>query len=113
MMDLTGADMQVTTDGLSFLPTLTGRGQQQEHEYLYWEFYEQGSRQSVRFGDWVAIRQPMFSGSVSLFNLKQDIAEQNDLAEQNPDIVAKGVAYMEQAHTPNPNWSPRGAPAKK
>ena len=113
LIDLTGAEMKVSTDGISFLPTLIGSGKQQEHEYLYWEFYEQGSRQSVRFGDWVAIRQPMFSGRVSLFDLKQDIAEHNDLADQHPELVAKGVGYMEQAHTPNPNWTPRGAPTKK
>ncbi|MEO8268969.1 MAG: arylsulfatase [Aureliella sp.] len=113
LIDLTGAKTKVSTDGISFLPTLTGRGEQKEHEYLYWEFYEQGSRQSVRFGDWVAIRQPMFSGPVSLFNVKQDIAEQNDLADQNPELVAKGVAYMELAHTPSENWTPRGTPAKK
>ena len=113
LIDLTAAEMKVTTDGISFLPTLTGSGQQKEHEYLYWEFYEQGSRQSVRFGDWVAIRQPMFSGQVSLFNLKQDIAEQHDLAEQNPDMVAKGIAYMEQAHTHNPNWKPSGSAVKQ
>ncbi|MEZ6152629.1 MAG: sulfatase-like hydrolase/transferase [Pirellulaceae bacterium] len=113
LIDLTGAKTEVTTDGISFLPTLTGSGKQKEHEYLYWEFYEQGSRQSVRFGDWVAIRQPMFSGSASLFNLKQDIAEQNDLAKQHPELVAKAVAYMEQAHTPNQNWAPSGAPVKK
>lgn len=113
LKDLSGAQIEVATDGISFLPTLTGSGEQKEHEYLYWEFYEQGSRQSVRFGDWVAIRQPMFSGSVSLFNLKQDIAEQNDMAKQHPELVSKAVAYMEQAHTPNENWVPHGAPVKK
>ncbi|MCC7333907.1 MAG: arylsulfatase [Pirellulaceae bacterium] len=113
LIDLTDAETEVATDGISFLPTLSGSGEQKEHEYLYWEFYEQGSRQSVRFGDWVAIRQPMFSGPVSLFNLKRDIAEQNDLAKQNPELVAQGVAYMEQAHTHNKNWAPSGVPVKK
>ncbi len=106
LMELTGAKTEASIDGISFLPTLTGIGQQSEHEYLYWEFYEQGSRQSVRFGDWVAIRQPMFTGKVTLFNIADDIAQTTDLAAQHPDLVAKAVAYMEQAHTPNPNWAP-------
>lgn len=112
LMELTGAKTDAPIDGISFLPTLTGAGEQREHEYLYWEFYEQGSRQSVRFGDWVAIRQPMFTGQESLFNLVDDIAETTDLAAQHPDLVAKAVAYMEQAHTPNPNWTPKGAPSQ-
>lgn len=112
LMELSGAETEAPIDGISFLPTLTGSGEQQQHKYLYWEFYEQGSRQAVRFGDWKAIRQPMFTGQVSLFNLADDIAESNDLAEQHPDLVAKAASYMEQAHTPNPNWAPRGASAR-
>ena len=112
LMDLTGATNEASMDGISFLPTLTGIGQQPQHPYLYWEFYEQGSRQSVRFGNWVAIRQPMFTGQVSLFNLADDLAETSDLAQQHPDLVAQAVAYMEQAHTPNPNWTPQGAPRR-
>lgn len=106
LMELTGAQTDASIDGISFLPTLTGAAEQPEHEYLYWEFYEQGSRQSVRFGDWVAIRQPMFTGQVLLFNIAEDIAETTDLAAEHPDLVAKAVAYMEQAHTPNSNWAP-------
>lgn len=112
LMDLTGAKTEASIDGISFLPTLIGHGQQQEHKYLYWEFYEQGSRQSVRFGDWVAIRQPMFTGEVSLFNLAEDTSQTIDLAKQHPDLVAKAIAFMEEAHAPNDNWAPRGAPAR-
>jgi arylsulfatase A-like enzyme len=112
MIELTGAETEVETDGISLLPTLTGSGQQAEHEYLYWEFYEQGSRQSVRFGDWVAIRQPMLNGDVSLYNLVDDIAERNDLAAIHPELVERAVKYMNAAHAPHANWRPRGAPRK-
>ena len=41
--ELAGADLPQDTDSVSFAPTLTGRvGEQQEHKYLYWEFYEGG-----------------------------------------------------------------------
>ena len=108
--DVSGAPVQSTTDGISFLPTLTGVGEQAEHEYLYWEFYEQGSRQSVRFGDWVAIRQPMITGDVALYNVTEDIAEKHNVADLHADLVAKAVGFMEQAHVPHDNWAPRGKP---
>ena len=30
------------TDGISFLPTLTGKKEQDIHDFLYWEFPEYG-----------------------------------------------------------------------
>lgn len=38
--ELTGTTRDIQTDGISFLPTLLGKGKQKEHEYLYWEFHE-------------------------------------------------------------------------
>ncbi|MEM7110415.1 MAG: arylsulfatase, partial [Bacteroidota bacterium] len=43
-------------DGISFLPTLTGKGPQQQHEYLYWEFHEKGGRQAIRLGNWKGVK---------------------------------------------------------
>ena len=40
-----------------------------------------------------------------LYDLSKDIAEQNNVAEQHPDIVAKMKQIMRQAHTPSPLWS--------
>jgi hypothetical protein len=47
---------------------------------FYFEFYEQGGRQSVRFNNWKAIREPMFTGAVQLYDLSKDIGETNDIA---------------------------------
>lgn len=112
LKELSGSPTQANTTGLSFVPTLLGKGQQTQHEYLYWEFYEQGSRQSVRFGDWTAIREPMFHVDVKLYNLSNDLAQSNDVASDNPEVVARAIGFMEQAHQPNKNWTPRGSAAK-
>jgi len=104
--DLTKQPVPEGLDSISFLPTLQGKPQR-EHDYLYWEFYEQGSRQAVRFGDWKAIRQPMMSGKVQLYNLATDLGEQNDVAAEHPDLVAKAKELMDEAHVDNPNWKAR------
>ena len=36
-------------DGHSIQPTLLGK-EEEPHEYLYWEFFEQGFQQAVRLG---------------------------------------------------------------
>jgi arylsulfatase A-like enzyme len=92
-------------DGISFTETLHGKtSEQAQHRYLYWEFYEQGSRQAVRFGKWKAIREPMLTGKVQLFDLSSDPQETRNLAESNPLQVAEAIAYMDEAHRPDPNW---------
>jgi len=87
------------------VPTITGNPeQQQEHDYLYWEFYEQGSRQAVRSGKWKAIREPMFTGEIQLYNLEEDIDESENIAGQHPEVVEEMRQMMEEAHEPSPLW---------
>jgi uncharacterized sulfatase len=107
MSELTQQPIPAGLDSLSLLPTLTGKGRQQKHKYIYFEFYEQGGRQSVRFGNWKAIRQPMLSGPVQLFDLAKDLGETHDLAATRPDIVKQAVAYLDEAHVPHPSWQVR------
>jgi uncharacterized sulfatase len=107
LAELAGAEPPKNIDGISIRPTLLGLGNQPQHDYLYWEFYEQGSRQSVRFDQWVAIREPMRTGSVALYDLNKDLAEDHNLANEHPDVVQRAIQFMENAHVPNPNWSPR------
>ncbi len=103
--EIAGATPPQNTDSISFFPSLIGESSKQaQHEFLYWEFYEQGSRQAVRFGRWKAIRQPMLTGKVELFDLESDLSESHNLAADHPDVVAQGVAWMEQAYEAHPNW---------
>jgi arylsulfatase A len=104
LAEITGAEVAETIDGISFLPTLKGKGKQKQHDYLYWEFHEQGGKVAVRSGDWKAVKlnagtNPV--GPVELYNLKSDPGETNNLAADNPEIVVKMKNIMKQAHTPS------------
>jgi uncharacterized sulfatase len=104
--ELLGEKTPPGLDSVSLLPSLTGRpAQQRQHAYLYWEFYEQGGRQAVRFGPWKAIREPMGTGPVELFDLAHDVGEETDLAARRKDLVARAVRYMDEAHVPDPAWT--------
>jgi arylsulfatase A-like enzyme len=100
-------------DGISFVPAILGEGQQKQHEYLYWEFYERGSKQGVRLGSWKGIRMPMTTGPIELYDLKTDLGETKDVAKEHPDVVARIKAIMDEAHVPSALWKVRGKPAKK
>ena len=112
--ELAGAQAPLECDTVSFAPSLLGQpAKQHSHAYLYWEFYERGSKQAVRAGDWKAIRMPMFTGKTELYNLALDLGEANNLAAQHPEIVSQMEAMMKDAHAPSPNWKPRGTVSPK
>ncbi len=94
-------------DGISFLPELLGNSQK-DHKYLYWEFHEFGGKQAVRLGDWKGVRLKMSDNKeapIELYNLKNDIGEQTNVASENPKIVAKIIGIMKNDHTPSREFS--------
>ena len=112
--ELAGVEVPGETDSVSFAPVLSGRTEtQKRHKFLYWEFYEQGSKQAVREGDWKAIRMPMHTGPMELYDLSSDLGESRNVAAQHPEVVKRMAKYMEQSHVPNKNWLPRGTVPKK
>ncbi len=101
-LELAGKPVPEKMDGISFLPPLIGKpNEQQEHEYLYWEFYEQGGKQAIRYGEWKGIRLNVKRdrhGLIELYNIVEDPGETTDIADQHPDLVEKVAFFMEEAH---------------
>ena len=77
---------------------------QAQHAYLYWEFYEQGSKQAVRMGNWKGVIRPLGGQSVELYDLRTDLGETTDVAAQHPDVVKKILGIAREAHVPSPLW---------
>lgn len=97
---LAGGEPDQHTDGISMLPTLTGKARQKAHDYLYWEFPSYNGQQAVRYGQWKGIRMNMNDGnrSIELYDLSIDPRESKDVSKENPEIVQKIEAIMEAAH---------------
>jgi arylsulfatase A-like enzyme len=90
-------------DGISMLPTLLGHTQTKQHDFLYWEFHENGFKQAVRMGPWKGVKlapgQPL-----ELFDLSKDLGEKENLAAKNPEIVSKIEDYLKTARTDSAAW---------
>ncbi|MDH6356779.1 arylsulfatase [Parabacteroides sp. PF5-9] len=100
LAELTHTSLPVSSDGISFLPTLLMQGEQQQHDFLYWEFHEQKGRQAVRCDNWKLIRQPIVGETkLELYDLDKDIHEDHNLAEENPEKVAQLEQLMDNART--------------
>ena len=106
--ELAGVPVPRGIDGLSILPTFLGLPQmQQKHEYLYWEFHEQGKKQAVRMGDWKGVRLNVAknpNGPIELYDLKADMGEERNVADQHPEIVKRIATIMASARTPSEHW---------
>jgi arylsulfatase A-like enzyme len=103
--ELAGAKAPARIDGISFVPTLTGKGTQKPHDFLYWEFHENGGRQAVRQGIWKAVRLQAITnpdGPVELYDLAKDPAEAHNLAAQYPDKAKQLAQLMNQSHRASP-----------
>ena len=110
--ELAGAKPPAKIDSISIAPTLFGRGTQPKHEYLYWEFYEQGVSQAVLIeGRWKALRLKSPTAPLQIFDLTNDIAEKTDVAAKNPAIVSRATEIMRTARFDNAHWKLVEAPA--
>ncbi len=103
--DLASAKMPPDRDSLSLLPTLLGRGTQATHDYLYWEFYEGGTSQTVLLGNrWKGLRLKSPAAPILLYDLDADLGEKTDVAAKNPEVVARVAEIMRTAHVDNEHW---------
>jgi arylsulfatase A-like enzyme len=110
LLELVGAAEAIPRqiDGISFAATLAGRPQP-ERPFLYREFPDYGGQQLVRIGGWVGVRQhlkPAAKGvkprmQIELYNLREDVAQQHDVAAAHAEIVGKIERLMRQEHVPS------------
>ncbi len=96
-------------NGISLLPSLLGRSKQPQHPYLYFEFPEYGGQQAVLQGDWKGIRRNLISNphaAWELYNLSIDRREENDVADEHPEIIErfKGIAQESHQHPQINEW---------
>lgn len=118
ILEMVGAENQIKDiDGKSF--TRLMRGQEMDRGPIYWHFpqYSNHGMQSpggaVRDGDYKLLEY-FENGTVQLFNLKDDIGEQNDLSnthvQKAKELTAKLHQWRKdvdaQMMSPNPEYDP-------
>ncbi len=87
-------------DGLSFAPLITGKGSAKQHDFFYWEF-DETDQIGVRKGPWKLVVK---KGKPELYNLDNDIHEDDNVAQQHPEIVKELVEIVLQQHKPSEHF---------
>lgn len=106
--ELAGAKAPERLDSLSFVPAMLGKPDQPPHDFLYWEFYEQGSFQAVRLGEFKAVARPIGGNEVELYDLSRDPAEAENLSSRHSEITMEALKVMRREHVPSPLWAVNG-----
>jgi arylsulfatase A-like enzyme len=104
LVELTGGEIPANTDGISFLPELLGKIQPQ-HDYLYWEFHEQGGRKALISGKWKVVQQHVNTtppGALELYDLDADPGETRNVALSYPDRLEKMEELLGSARSSSP-----------
>ncbi|NLF29913.1 MAG: sulfatase-like hydrolase/transferase [Planctomycetes bacterium] len=101
LAELLGADPKPSWDGRSYAATLTD-GAETGRDYLVVSQCCHVCQRGVRVGPWMYIRTwhdgfHLFPAEM-LFNIEEDPHEQNDLADQRPDVVRQCASLLGQWH---------------
>lgn len=110
--ELSGAAIPTGIDGISMLPALLGKAEQQpQHPYLFWHFEEQGGKQAVLQWPFKLIHtktgiikarhfvpRPWQEREVELYHLENDPSESKNLAKHQPALVSRLEALMKEAY---------------
>jgi arylsulfatase A-like enzyme len=87
-------------DGVNLLPFLTGQRSDRPHDALFWRA---GAKHAARVGDWKLVVER--EGGPQLFNLRDDLGEQHNLAPNNP-------ARLRELQAAFTEWEQGTEPAK-
>ena len=124
ILEMVGLPLQPKqhADGVSFAPLVKG-ARTLDREAIYWHFphYSNHGMQSpggaVRAGDYKLLEY-YENNTVQLFNLREDISEQNDLSRAEPAKVTQLRTMLHawrndvsaQMMVPNPEYDPGEKP---
>ena len=108
MAELIGQPEPEQSDGISLLPTLLGNKEQEPHKYLYHEF-RHGAGKGAYSSRSPGVRRSRqcrqeFENHdfrpIELYNLKTDLGETTNLANEHPEILARLEGFIKEAHRP-------------
>jgi arylsulfatase A len=97
--DLAGVKAPPGLDSDSFAAALRGEvdpDQWKRKSVLYWASADGTSAQATRFGKWKAVRSPIETGPVELYDLSHDFGEKRDYSPRRADLVRHATNLLNQ-----------------
>ena len=97
------ANKDTKFDGVNLLPYISGSATGAPHKYMFWRW---SGQMAARSGDWKIYFSGADRGRFQLFDLKNDIAEKQDLSEKYPGRLneLKGALLTWNNQLKSPTW---------
>ena len=109
LADLVGKDTPAGKDGISYLPTLLGKPQEELHDFVFInnQFTRMGKRALIMQDGFKLVEADSKKGLFQLYNIIQDNEERTDLAAEYPKKVERLKLIMDQeTDSPRPDLQP-------
>ncbi|MEM7454107.1 MAG: sulfatase-like hydrolase/transferase [Planctomycetota bacterium] len=114
IVELSGHEIQAEweLDGISLYPRLSGETDSLPQRPLFWRAGGTHGRRAMRMGEWKIVdnRDGRDGEPVPmLFNLSTDIAEENDLSDEHPEVLGNLIDRLDEWESelvPVPYWGP-------
>ena len=106
LADLVGFDLPKGKDSVSYLPTLLGKEQTQEHEYVFVNnnFNRMARTALITRQGWKLVEIDRKKDHFQLYNIKDDNQERNNLADKYPERVEKlKKILLKEIDSPRPD----------
>lgn len=104
--ELAGLNPPEGIDSVSLVPALLGRAKRSHREGLYWESHIGWlfSQAALLDGRWKGVRNGRPGTPIELYDLDADLGEQHNIAAEQPGMVRRIEAYLQEARTPSDTW---------
>lgn len=99
-------------DGIDLADVFTGNENPKREELMIWDFHNYGGIIAIRDGKWKAVRTGLLkqgkNGGINkaweLYNIDNDLGEQEDLADQHPEIIKRLEKAWLETRTIEPDF---------
>jgi arylsulfatase A len=91
LADLVGEESPAGKDGISYLPTLLGKPQEERHDFIFVNnsFTQMGSRAVITAEGFKLVEADRRTNLFQLYNIAEDNEERHDLVAQHPELVSR------------------------
>ncbi|MFC2126517.1 arylsulfatase [Bacteroidota bacterium] len=103
MAELTGRPEPENLDGMSILHEILSTNVLNDNRFICWELLTDDFRQAIRWKNWKGVKNGL-DQPWELYDLSVDEGEQNNIADNHPDIIMNFEEYIKNNRTESVLW---------
>ncbi|MGD9417570.1 MAG: arylsulfatase [Verrucomicrobiota bacterium JB025] len=106
LADIGGVEVPKGKDSISYLPTLLGQPQKENHDFIFVRnnFRQMGGHALVTQAGWKLVQDTKHKNQYQLYNIQTDNEERHELSAEHPELVDRlRKTMLEQVNSDRPD----------